>query len=138
MTKSQIYAQIRVCNNNISSYKRKIKACEDDIDDLEALKSKVTRTKADFQNQNKRRNNALSVLDNHNRNLKSVDGYYKKMHSVLNGSEYRKAINSLENSLDSIEKHKNQLSKNISQYRRNINYQENRRTYWYNQLKYAE
>ena len=138
MTKSQIYTQIRVCNNNIASYKRKIKTCEDNIDDLEALKSKVVRTKDNFQNQKQHRCNDLYNLNNHSCNLDSVQEYYKKMYNILNGNEYKRAINALDNSLTSIEKQKSQMVKNINQYNKNISYQQNRRTYWYNQLKYAD
>lgn len=120
MSRSSIYRRIRSCENEIESYRSRIRILQDKQANLRALRQKYSNLQNNFGSRQSSRKNSLSNLRATHFNIKMVSPYYAGMSDLLNGSEFNHAYNGLEEAKSKISSSINSLQCEIDSFRNSI------------------
>jgi chromosome segregation ATPase len=97
MSESNIRNKIYQYEKDIDLYYSKIKKLEQDISELEDLKSKYSSYQREFEMHQSKRKNTLENVKENRVSAKIVSKYYEGMQQLLTGNDFLNAYNGLDN-----------------------------------------
>lgn len=136
MTKDAVRRNIRYNEDLVRSYQKSINEKRIQIQELTQLKGKITSYKNEFAKKEKNRKNKLSSSVRISLNIFGI--YMGGIQAILNGIQYRKAMNGLDSASGEVQKRINSINGEINSLEGNVRYRKQRISYWQRQLRYAD
>lgn len=109
-----------------------------DIEELERVYSKVSKTKDSFTSDYTKRKNRVAQMKSNKSGLKFEKNFFAGMNELVTGYEFINVSNGLETAKTRVKNKINDIKKDIGTYQTKIRISKNNRSYWYDQLKYTE
>ncbi|WP_075718706.1 hypothetical protein [Roseburia sp. 499] len=135
MTEYEIRSKIRRNEDMVDSYQSQIRELEEQMEDLEYLRSKFSTLQTNFGNKQDVRKRGLSGVFAKTAQIKIASRYYSGMNDLLNGTEFMNAYNGLSDAKDTIVRELDKIFTQREDLTRELNYRKQRITYWETELR---
>lgn len=136
-TSAQIREKIRYYEELISQYTDEKSKKEDDLFELESLKTKVENLQMRFGERQSQRKRNLAVLAAMPQRNRIYPTYCSGMSELLSGWEFNKSYGGLTSAGQKVKKEIENVSDMIDDYERKISSANSQREYWKSQLRAA-
>lgn len=135
MTEHEIKIKIRKNEDMVDSCQSRIRELEEQIDNLECLRSKFSTLQTNFGDRQDIRKRGMSGVFGKTAQMKIASRYYAGMNDLLNGSEFMNAYNGLSDAKDTIVREIDRIYTQKDDLTGELNYRKQRITYWETQLR---
>lgn len=138
MSKEAIARQIVIVKRQINNKNCELKELEEKLDVLMEFSERCNRKADSFQRSVQKRKRRLSSIGSLVERIKAAAKYNEQMSDLLNGSEYQRSKNSIDELMDKISNEKRKLMQKISATESeitNLRYRLRRLQYQYNTYK---
>lgn len=135
MTEGEIKGNISYNENLIQGYLTQITKIQGEIEELEALKSKISNFQFDFASRQDSRRSGLSKYISFNLRSNIFSKYITGMSELLNGQEYTNTYNGLTTASERVQNKINEKTSSLTEVENNLSYRRKRKSYWEQQLR---
>ena len=119
----------------VESYENQIKTLEEQVNNLENLKSKFITLQYNFGARQDVRKKYLAGVSSKTAQIKTASQYYSGMTDLLNSSEFLNAYDGLSDGKDAILREQDKLFTQIEDLSAELNNRRQRITYWQTKLR---
>lgn len=135
MTEGEIRGNISYNENLIQGYLSQITKLQGEIEELEALKTKISNYQFDFASRQESRRSGLNKYLGFNLRSNIFSKYITGMSELLNGQEYSNTYNGLTTASERVQGKIDEKITALSEVENNLSYRRQRKSYWEQQLR---